>query len=342
MLRLENIPMSILKSIVKIYEFKGKHNLYKKTPPEILKRLQEIATVQSIESSNRIEGIEVSNKKLKEIINKKTTPQNPSEAEISGYSDVLATIHASALHIPIKPSTILQLHRNMHIYLPHPGGCWKVADNVVENIFLDGSKRVRFRPLNSHLVPFAMEEICEKFNRHRSLEEIDDILLVLCFILDFLCVHPFSDGNGRISRLLKLLLLYQAGFEVGRFISLERIIEQSKETYYESLFKSSQGWQEGIHNPQPWIEYSLGVLLAAYKEFEEFIILDESQKITKTVFIKERILTFKGEFSMQDIEQTCPNVSRPTIYRVLDALKNEGVVNCIVPGRHARWARKTE
>lgn len=329
-----------MKSLVKIYEFKGKQNLYKKQSPEILRRLQEVARVQSTESSNRIEGIEVSHKKLKEIMSEKTDPRDRSEAEISGYRDVMATIHASSLHIPVKPETILQFHRDMFRYLPQPGGNWKAADNVIEEILPDGSKQVRFRPVKPYLVPGVMNDLCRKFNEYRAREEVDELFLIYCFILDFLCIHPFADGNGRMSRLLALLLLYQAGFEVGRFISLERIIEQSKDTYYDSLFKSSQGWHEGKHDPVSWLEYSLGILLAAYKEFEERINLAENQRGTKTAIIKDVIMHFKGDFTIRDIEQACPNVSRPTIYRVLEALKSEGFVDCMVPGRHARWIKR--
>lgn len=228
----------------------------------------------------------------------------------------------------------------MYRYLPQPGGNWKATDNVIEETFPDGTKQVRFCPVKPHLVPELMEDLCVKYNGYRNREEVDDLLLIFCFVLDFLCIHPFSDGNGRMARLLALLLLYQAGFEVGRFISLERIIEQSKETYYDTLFKSSQGWHEREHDPIPWIEYSLGVLLAAYKEFEERVNLAENQRGTKTALIKDAIMRFRGDFTIQDIEQVCPNVSRPTIYRVLEALKSEGIVDCIVPGRHARWKKR--
>jgi len=325
--------------MVKIYEFKGRQDLYKKQSPEILEKMQEVARIQSAESSNRIEGIEVSNKKLKEIMDQKNTPQDRSEAEISGYRDVLSTIHASARHIPIKPQTILQLHRDMYKYLPQPGGIWKSTDNSIEEILPDGSIRVRFQPVKPYLVPHAVEDLCLKFNNYRSKEEADDFLLIFCFILDFLCIHPFPDGNGRMSRLLTLLLLYQAGFEVGRFISPERIIEQSKETYYEALYQSSQGWHEGKHDPIPWLEYSMGVILAAYKEFEERVNITENQRGTKTAIIKDIIMRSMGDFTIQDIEQACPTVSRPTIYRALEALKNEGLVDCIVSGRHARWKK---
>lgn len=332
--------MRIIKTIAKINEYKGRQELHRKQSPEVLETLQEIAAIQSTESSNRIEGIKVSNEQLKEIMSQKTTPRDRSAAEISGYRDVLATIHTSAPHIPVKPQTILQLHRDMYRYLPRSGGRWKAADNIIEQTMPDGTKQVRFTPVKAFLVPQAMEELCFGFNTYRNSEEVDDLLLIFAFILDFLCIHPFTDGNGRMSRLLTLLLLYQAGFEVGRFVSLERITEVSKETYYEALYKSSQNWHDGEHDPMPWMEYSLGVLLAAYKEFEERVNLAENQRGTKTNLVMETILRFQGEFSIQDIEAACPNVSRPTIHRVLAVLKNEGMIDCIVPGRHARWVRK--
>lgn len=337
--KLGSIPINLVKTIAKINEYKGKQELFYKQSPEILKTLQEIAEIQSTESSNRIEGIKVSNQKLKEIMSHKTTPRDRGEAEVSGYRDVLADIHTSAIHMPVKPQVILQLHRDICRYLPQEGGRWKPTDNVIEEKLPDGTKRVRFVPVKAFLVPGAMDELCNNFNTYRGKEEIDDLILSFAFILDFLCIHPFSDGNGRISRLLTLLLLYQAGFEVGRFISLERIIEESKETYYDALERSSQGWHKREHSPIPWLEYSLGVLVAAYKEFEERVNLAENQRGTKTTLIKETILHFRGDFSIQDIEQACPNVSRPTIHRVLGTLKNEGLIDCIVPGRHARWKR---
>lgn len=331
--------MRVIKTIAKINEYKGRQELHRKQSPEVLATLQEIASIQSTESSNRIEGIKVSNEQLKDIMIQRTTPRDRSEAEISGYRDVLAMIHASALHIPVKPQTILQLHRDMYRYLPQSGGSWKASDNVIEQTMPDGNKQVRFIPVKAFLVPQAMEELGHSFNTYRNKEETDDLLLIFAFSLDFLCIHPFTDGNGRMSRLLTLLLLYQAGFEVGRFVSLERITEESKETYYDALYKSSQRWHEGEHNPMPWIEYALGVLIAAYKEFEQRMNLAENQRGTKANLVMETILRLQREFSIQDIEQACPNVSRPTIHRVLAVLKNEGLVDCIIPGRHARWKR---
>jgi len=337
--RLENIPISIVRAIAKINEYKGKQELFYKQSPEILLKLKEISEIQSTESSNRIEGIKVSNQKLKEIMCRKTTPRDRSEAEISGYRDVLGTIHASALHIPVKPQIILQLHRDMYKYLPQEGGVWKPVDNVIEEKLPDGTRRVRFAPVKAFLVPIAMDGLCQNFTAYQSKGDVDELILSFAFILDFLCIHPFTDGNGRMSRLLTLLLLYQAGFEVGRFISLERIVEESKETYYEALESSSRGWHEKEHNPIPWIGYSLGILIAAYKEFEDRVHLAENQRGTKTAMIKEAILHFRGDFSIQDIEQACPNASRPTIHRVLSALKEEGSVDCIISGRYARWKK---
>jgi len=300
--------MSVVRTIARLNEYKGRQELHRKQVPEILDTLQNVAVIQSTESSNRIEGIEVSNKKLKELLTEKTTPRDRSEAEISGYRDVLATIHASALHIPVKPQTILQLHRNMYRYLPQEGGRWKNSNNIIEETLPDGSKRVRFKPVEAFWVPQAMDELCFSFNTYRSKEEADELLLIACFVLDFLCIHPFRDGNGRMARLLTLLLLYQAGFEVGRFISLERIVEESKETYYDTLYKSSQGWHERKHNPLPWIEYLLGVLIAAYKEFEERVNLTENQRGTKTQMVRNTIMHFKGDFSIQDSELPLPSL----------------------------------
>ncbi|MHB1420363.1 MAG: Fic family protein [Bacillota bacterium] len=333
------VPMRLIRAIALINEYKGKQELYQNRSPEILKTLQEVAIIQSTESSNRIEGIKVSVQALKEIMSNNNTPKNRSEAEVSGYRDVLATIHASASDIPLKPQTILQLHRDLNRYLPQEGGKWKINDNFIKETLPDGTELVRFTPVPAFLVPDAVEGLCSSYLSLRSKGEVDDLLHIFNFILDFLCIHPFNDGNGRMSRLLTLLLLYQSGFEVGRFISLERIIEESKETYYETLHTSSQGWHDRQHDPIPWLDYCLGILIAAYKELEARVNIVENQKGTKAAMVKDTILHFKGDFTMQDIEHACPNVSRPTINRVLDQMKGEGLINCIVPGRYARWKR---
>lgn len=336
---LDSIPLNIVRAIAKLNEYKGKQQLYYQQSPEFLEKLQGNARIHSTQSSNRIEGITVSTKILFEIMCKETTPRDRDEAEISGYRDALATIHESALNIPIKPQVILQLHRDMYKYLPQEGGKWKSNDNFIEERLPDGTSRVRFEPVRAFLVPQSMEELCRDFNVYRNKDEGIDLLIIFAFILDFLCIHPFTDGNGRISRLITLLLLYQSGFEVGRYISLERIIEESKETYYDVLYKSSKGWHERKNDPIPWIDYALGVLIAAYKEFEEKVKLAKNQTGTKNTIIKNAILNFQGDFSIQDIENTCPEVSRPTIYRVLTVLKKEGMIQRIVTGKYARWKK---
>lgn len=334
-----SIPMKTVRAIARLNECKGRQELYQTRFPEVLRTLQDIAIIQSTESSNRLEGIRVPDRKLRQLMEQKALPTTRSEAEISGYRDVLATIHTSALAIPVRPGTILQLHRDLYKYLPQEGGKWKPADNYIREILTDGSERVRFTPVPAFQVPTAVEDLCYSFVTYRAKGELDDLLLIFACILDFLCIHPFSDGNGRMSRLLTLLLLYQAGFEVGRFISLERIIEESKETYYDALYRSSQGWHQGEHDLLPWLDYSLGTLLAAYKELEEHVhLVQVPQRGSKSALVRQAVLHFYSEeFSFQDVARACPNVSRPTITRVLDSLKEEGLIECVVGGRHARW-----
>lgn len=304
-----------------------------------METLKQIAIIQSTESSNRIEGIATAPQRLQLLMADKVSPRNRSEQEILGYREVLNTIHANYAVMPITPGLVLQLHRDLTQYLPNQGGIWKTTDNDIRETLADGSMRVRFRPIPAYQTPQAMQDLHEHFNQHMQQGTIEPLLLITTYCLDFLCVHPFLDGNGRMSRLLSLLLLYQAGYEVGHFISIEAIIELTKDSYYETLQRSSQGWHEGEHELLPWWEYFLGVLLKAYRDFEQRVGVVTSQRGAKREMVGDAIARLPNQFQIGDIQRACPTVSRPTINRVLAELKQVGRVRCIKGGRDALWEK---
>lgn len=337
--KLEKIPMSIVRLIGKVNEYKGQQNLYLNQSPQILETLQEVAIIQSTKASNSIEGIVVTDKQLKEIMKEKITPRNRSEGEIAGYRDVLYLIHTSSDAIPINPNVILQLHRDLYKFVSFKGGAWKNQDNVIETVLPDGRRYIRFQPTPAVETPDAIEQLCEYLNREMREEGVESLILVGTFILDFLCIHPFNDGNGRMARLLTLLMLYKLGYEVGRYISLEKIIEQSKESYYETLKKSSIGWHEGDHNVFIWLEYFIGTILAAYKEFEDRVGLVIETRGNKSERVEKSIKSILGAFTKEDIRNACPDISDSTINRVFKKLKDEGVIEVLNQGRTAEWRR---
>ncbi|OFX13714.1 MAG: cell filamentation protein Fic [Armatimonadetes bacterium RBG_16_58_9] len=336
----EPVPMHTLRLVGKINQYKGMQQPYHQQAPQILESLRQVAVVQSTESSNRIEGIEVPASKLNALMADKAAPRNRPEGEIAGYRDVLATIHASHPHIPVTPNTILQLHRDLYKFVPSEGGAWKSVDNTIDDMLPDGTHRVRFQPVSAVGTPSAVEELCSSLGRHSSADDVDPLLLGATFVFDFLCIHPFRDGNGRMSRLLALLLLYAHGYEVGRYISIERIIEESKESYYEALAKSSGGWHEGTHTLLPWWDYHLGTILAAYGEFESRAGLIGTGRGRKTEMVRGTVERMVGAFSISELMALCPSVSRDMIRTVLEKMRDDGLVECIGSGRSATW-RKT-
>ncbi len=329
------ITPSLLSTVRLIGEFKGRQDLYKRTAPAVLETLVEIARIQSVESSNRIEGITAAQPRLKALVLQKTTPANRSEAEIAGYRDVLDTLHTSAAGMPFTPGVILQLHRDMSRYAPDPGGHWKSSDNsdnLIEETLPGGERRVRFTP-----VP-AMAGLHSGFEQARSRGDVDPLILTAAYCLDFLCIHPFTDGNGRISRLATLLLLYRDGYEVGRYVSLEKLIEGSRESYYEALGASSAGWHDAGHDLVPWVEYFMGVLLAAYRELDARVGTVAGARGAKRDMVVQCIERLPATFGIADIERACPHVSRPTINRVLRDLRRAGRLEA-TRGRDARWTK---
>jgi Fic family protein len=320
-------------------EYQGKQELYFKQSPEILKGLQQVAIIESSESSNRLEGITAPHDRIAELITHNTTPKDRSEQEIAGYRDALNLIHQSAKHMSFSLNVILQLHSWLYRYLPTPGGQWKTTDNEITEIHPDGRKRIRFIPSNAFETPSAMENLIKGYETSIHKWNIEPLIVIPVTILDFLCIHPFRDGNGRTARLLTLLLLYHFEYQVGRYISLERIFEESKESYYETLEKSSQGWHDARHNVMPWVTYFWGVLLRAYKEFEGRVGTLITGKGSKAHHIRLTIENMIGPFSISDIERACPSVSRDTIRLVLRQLRDEKIIVSEGKGRGAKWIR---
>lgn len=328
--------MAVLRAIGGL---RGKQELFYRQVPEALKTLQYHATIESSESSNRIEGIVADHQRIKSLVIKSSMPQNRSEQEIAGYRDALALIHDSANEIAISPSIILQFHNYLHRYMHKEGGVWKNSENeIVEKNEQGEITKIRFKPVSALQTPFAMDELTKDFNE-RVIEEHEPLILIPLFILDFLCVHPFSDGNGRISRLLTLLLLYRFGYTVGRYISLERIIEESKETYYETLEECSRNWHNSEHQVAPWLNYFWGFLLRAYNEFEEKTLFLTQPTTTKRDFVTNVIDNWSGYFTISDLEKTCPAVSRDMIRLVLKELRELGKIKSEGKGRGSKWRK---
>lgn len=331
-------PPQILKDLRVIGEYKGKEELYSKQSPDALEKLLESAIIQSAESSNRIEGITAPQERISMIVKANATPRNRSEQEIAGYRDVLNLIHQSHEDIPLSENVILQFHSMLYRYTTVKSGFWKKMDNEIVEEKPDGTKVLRFKTVSAADTPHYMKELINLYNQYLAKEILDPLILIPLFVFDFLCVHPFGDGNGRIARLLTLLLLYQSGYKVGKYISLERIIEESKKSYYEALAFSSQGWHEGRHDTLPWLNYFYGTTLAAYKEFEARVGVFKG-KGSKTEQIKAQIERFIKPFAISDLEKACPNVTRDMIRNVLRQLRDEGKIKYTGIGRNAKWIK---
>jgi len=321
-------------------EFRGREELYRQQMPQALASLREAAIIQSTESSNRIEGVTAPPKRLRELVSGQSTPRNRSEQEIAGYRDVLNAIHGNHAAIRVTPNVIKQFHRDLFAYTNATGGRWKSGPNTITERRSDGTERVRFEPVAPHLVDDAMRALHEQFVDRLREDEVDPLLLIPAYVLDFLCIHPFTDGNGRMARLLTLLLLYQAGYEVGRFISLERIIENSREQYYDTLHRCSQRWHSGRHTLVPWTEYLLGTFVAAYRTFESRVGTLTTARGAKSEMVLEAIGRFHGDFSVSELQEQCPNVGIDLIRRILLEQRQAGRLECLGRGPAARWKRR--
>ena len=331
----------IVKKLTLINEYKGEQRLFIEAHKDELIELVEIAKIQSTEASNRIEGIFTADDRIKSLVQAKTTPRDRDEAEIAGYRDVLNTIHENYDYIPINANYILQLHRDLYKFLGSTeGGRFKTSDNIIRETDADGNECVRFRPVPAWETAPSIDELCKSY--HEAKSEADPLLLSLMFILDFLCIHPFNDGNGRMSRLLTLLLLYQSGFIVGKYISSERIIEESKETYYEVLQDSSINWHENENDYKPFVNYMLGVVVNAYKEFESRVELLTNPNLSKADRVREIIRKHIGTITKAELLNMNPDISDTTIQRALADLLKNGEIEKIGGGRYTKYVWRVE
>ena len=332
----------VLNLVAKIHECKGRQDLFIRQKPVELDRLVEIAKIQSTEASNKIEGIVTTSTRMKQLFEEKTTPRNRDEDEIMGYRNVLNTIHESSEYIPIRPSYILQLHRDLLKRAGFSyGGHFKNVQNYINETKPDGTMVTRFTPVATYDTPDAVENLCNAYEQAIAKEKIDSLILIPTFICDFLCIHPFNDGNGRMSRLLTLLLLYKNGYMVGKYISIEKQIEKTKDRYYDALEESDAGWHEKENDPTPFIRYMLQAILACYTEFEERVgLMTESgngstaYEIVKK-YIKEKI----GKFTGVDVVVHCPSIGRSSALAALKKLTEEGVVVREGSGRSTFYIR---
>ena len=314
----------VLGLIAAIYKFAGKQELYLKQRPEELEKLVEIAKIQSTETSNAIEGIVTTNTRIRQLVEEKTAPKNRDEQEIAGYRDVLNIIHENFDAIPISRNYILQLHKILYSHMNNPlAGQTKTVQNYISATYPDGHSETVFTPLPPYETSEALDKICEEYNRVIGNMELEPLIAVPIFIHDFLCIHPFNDGNGRMSRLLTTLLLYQNGFYVGKYISLEAKIAKNKDLYYDALAASQDGWHEGTDDPVPFIKYLLGTILAAYKDFEDrFALVETKRSALDTV----RLATQNkiGRFTKQDIRELCPSLSVSSVEGALRKMVASG------------------
>ncbi len=330
----------IVQMVGSIHEHKGKQELFLEANIDELKTLLEVALIQSTGASNRIEGIYTSDKRLEELVSQKAEPRNRSEQEIAGYREVLATIHESYEYIIPRPNIILQLHRDLYSYSQGAtGGSYKNSNNVIAETDAEGHQKARFIPVPAFQTADAMDELCSRFLEAWEVDRIDKLVLIPMFILDFLCIHPFNDGNGRMSRLLTLLLFYKAGYIVGKYVSMEMLIEKTKETYYEALQASSIGWHERENSYEPFVQYYLGVILKAYNEFESRVEYLKNRSLSKPERIKAVIDQKVGKITKKEIMELCPDISKVTIERTLTNLVKSGYIAKVGAGPATSYVR---
>lgn len=327
-----------------IHEYKGEQRLIADKHADILTNLVTIAKIQSTESSNKIEGIYTSEPRLKKIVMDKTMPKTRDEREIAGYRDVLNIIHENNAYIPVTPNFILQLHKNLYKYEGDIGGVYKSTDNVIEETDIDGKTRIRFKPVSAWEAPNALSELCNEYNKALSDSKLDPLILMPMFVLDFLCIHPFKDGNGRMSRLLTLLLLYKSDYVVGKYISIEKQIENTKEDYYYALQASSIKWHENKNDYEPFVKYLLSMVVAAYRDFMDRTKLVEEKTISKPDRIEDTIKNHLGLITKAEILELVPGVSQTTVQRTLTELVKSGKIIKDGDGRYTKyyWNWETE
>ena len=327
----------IINYLSQIHELKGKHSVYISQKPEQLERLVEIAKIQSTESSNAIEGIRTTETRLRQLMEDKTAPRNRDEKEIAGYRDALNVVHENFEYIPLTPSYILQLHKIMFSHTESSfGGTFKNVQNYISATDSSGKRFTLFTPLAPYETADAMQEICDEYNRTIGEGLVDPLLIIPVFIHDFLCIHPFIDGNGRMSRLLTTLLLYRSGYEIGKYISLESKISASKSAYYDALELAQIGWHESNDDPTVFIKYLLSTIISAYREFEDRIeIIAPSSIDTVRNAVKSKI----GKFTKKEILELCSALSSTTVERHLKSLCDNNEIKKQGGGRSTFYIR---
>ncbi len=333
----------VIALVAAIHEHKGKQSLFLNAKKDVLATLGDIARIQSVESSNRIEGIFTGSKRLRELVSAKTTPKGHNEEEIAGYRDVLALVHESHDCIDLTPNNILQLHAIM--YKPTGssiGGRFKVGDNSIVEVGADGMSRERFKPVPAVATPAAMDSLCAAYRAALEAGTYDPLILTCMFVFDFTCIHPFNDGNGRMSRLLTLLALYRADYQVGKYVSVEKAIEDSKDTYYEALEASSAGWNENESDYEPFVRYLLGVVLGACKDFEARVgdvdLAGRSKSERVAAVFDHRL----GKVRKADILAECPDISETTVERALHELLEAGAIKKVGRGPATGYVKEMQ
>lgn len=333
------IPASASWYLSDLGEAKGKQELFTRQAPQKLKALREHALIESAVSSNRIEGVTVEPNRVKAVVLGKALLQDRDEEEVRGYRLALEVIHKQGINLPVSEETILELHRLARGDI-WDAGKYKEKDGDILERYPDGRERVRFKTVSAAKTSQAMGRLLEMWNLCLKERWMHPLVALAAFNLDFLCIHPFRDGNGRVSRLLLLLQTYHLGYEVGRYISLERLIEENKERYYETLEISSQGWHQGRHDPWPYIDFLLYILKTAYREFEGRVGDLKTTKGTKTELIHQAIDAFTEPFTLAELEQKHPQISRDMVRKVLREMQKKGLVECLGRGPGALWQRK--
>lgn len=333
------LPVGTVWLLTDIAEAKGRQALYAKQAPQLLQALREMALVQSVESSNRIEGVTVAPDRLRPLVIGNAKPRDRSEEDVHGYRQALNLIHTSARDLSASPDVVRRLHR-----LAQQGagdaGQWKLVDNEIIELRVGAAPVIRFRPVSAVETPASVDELCMSYRHAIGQTETSFLVAVAALVLDFLCIHPFRDGNGRVARLLSLLTLYHHGYEVGRYISMERLIEESKSDYYEALHRSSAGWHEGHHDLLPWLNYFLTIIRRAHRELEERAGNVKSPRGAKTALVAAAIDGFPGHFTLAELERACPGVSRDMVRRVLRERRKAGKVTCLGRGPGAAWRKE--
>lgn len=329
---------TIIEYLTKIHEMKGRQEIYLSQKQLELDRLVEIAKIQSTEASNAIENIGTTETRLKQLILQKTTPKNRNEKEIAGYRDALATIHESFEYISITPNYIMQLHKILYSHNTEVnfGGCFKNSQNEISALDENGNKTVLFMPLDPFETPLAMENLCKTFNEAVEDGKVDTLLLIPIFIHDFLCIHPFRDGNGRMSRLLTTLLLYRSGYFIGKYISIESKIAKYKDLYYDALYDSQINWHEGKDDPTPFIKYTLMTILSAYNDFEERLSLINKKK-TAAELVEDAFGIKIGKLTKSDIAELCPTISISAVEKAIASLIKDGKVKKYGKGKNTYY-----